>query len=89
VLDILTRSGLRNLPRNVLAMLIARPRRLFLHGWMSRELKAAWEEHGRNERYLTIEEARRIAAEHLPGASVREHLLWRYSIVFRQPGTRP
>jgi len=82
VLDILTREGIRNLPVNLIAASITIPRRLL---W-SRELRAAWREHGRNERYLTMTEARRVAAEHLPGARVHEHLLWRYSIVYQQPG---
>lgn len=48
-------------------------------GW---KLRRAFWRHGRNERYLTIGEAARTAAEALPGARVREHLLWRYSIVW-------
>lgn len=85
LLDILTRSGIRHLPINAVAAAISIPRRLLLRGLPSRELRAAWREHGRHEQYLTIGEARRIAAEHLPGAAVREHLLWRYSIVYEQP----
>ena len=85
MLDILTRSGIRHLPINALAASISIPRRLLLRSLPSRELRAAWREHGRHERYLTIDEARRAAAEHLPGAVVREHLLWRYSIVYEQP----
>ena len=46
--------------------------------------KAFWR-HGRNETYLTIEEARRVAQRELPGADVRAHLMWRYSIVWDKP----
>lgn len=49
------------------------------------KLRQAFWRHGRNETYLTIEEARRVAVEALPGASVRAHLLWRYSIVWDKP----
>jgi SAM-dependent methyltransferase len=50
------------------------------------ELRRAWEEHGRSDRYLTLAEVRAACARALPGARVRRHLLWRYSIVWRRPG---
>jgi SAM-dependent methyltransferase len=46
------------------------------------KLRQAFWRHGRNETYLTIDEARRIAEEALLDAQVRAHLLWRYSIVW-------
>jgi ubiquinone/menaquinone biosynthesis C-methylase UbiE len=46
------------------------------------KLRRAYWRHGRNETYLTIEDVERIASEELPGATVRAHLLWRYSIVW-------
>ena len=49
------------------------------------ELRRAWEEHGRSDRYLTLAEVRRVCGRVLPGASVRRHLLWRYSVVWRKP----
>jgi SAM-dependent methyltransferase len=49
------------------------------------ELRRAWEEHGRSDRYLTPAEVRQACTQALPGASVRRHLLWRYSIVWRRP----
>ncbi len=45
-----------------------------------RRVRAAWEEHERFDRLPTLPEARRQAASLLPGAQVRHHLLWRYSI---------
>jgi hypothetical protein len=50
------------------------------------ELRRAWEEHGRTDRYLTLAEVRAACARALPGARVRRHLLWRYLIVWRRPG---
>jgi trans-aconitate methyltransferase len=35
---------------------------------------------------MTFEEIRSQAVELLPGATVRRHLLWRYSLVWRKPG---
>ena len=49
------------------------------------ELRRAWAEHGRSDRYLTLAEVRAACAGALPGASVRRHLLWRYSVVWRKP----
>ena len=72
VLDVMTR---RNPILNALALVLGfRPT-----NW---KLRQAFWRHGRNETYLTIEEARRIAAAALPGARVDAHLFWRYSIVW-------
>lgn len=48
----------------------------------SPEASAAWDAHGRDETYPTLGEVRRVCADLLPGALVRRHLLWRYSIVW-------
>jgi len=50
-----------------------------------RAVRQAWAEHGRNDVYLTIAHVRRICDELLPGAIVRRHLLWRYSIIWHKP----
>lgn len=49
------------------------------------ELRRAWEEHGKNETYLSMGEAREICSDLLAGAKLRKHLLWRYSIIWRKP----
>jgi len=51
------------------------------------KLRKAFRRHGRNETYLTIEEARRVARRELPGARVNAHLMWRYSIVWDKPSS--
>lgn len=43
---------------------------------------AAWKHHGDAETYLTTREVRRIADRVVPGARVRRHLFWRYSLVW-------
>jgi ubiquinone/menaquinone biosynthesis C-methylase UbiE len=48
------------------------------------EVRKAWDEHGRDEIYPTLAEVRGLCAELLPGASVKKHLLWRYSIVWQK-----
>jgi len=45
------------------------------------EAHAAWEEHGRSDVYLTLSQLRQICDTHLPQAKIRQHLLWRYSLI--------
>jgi SAM-dependent methyltransferase len=50
------------------------------------ELRRAWDEHGKNETYISMGEARGICSDLLVGAKLRRHLLWRYSIIWEKPG---
>jgi len=50
-----------------------------------REVRAAWEEHEKHDSYLTIDEVRKVCDGLLPGALVRKHLLWRYTLVWQNP----
>jgi SAM-dependent methyltransferase len=47
------------------------------------EVCKAWEQHGKHDSYLTIKKVRALADEILPGASVKRHLLWRYTLTYR------
>jgi hypothetical protein len=47
-------------------------------------VREAWAEHGRHDTYPTLDEMRRICDGVLPGALIRGHLLWRYSLVWRK-----
>jgi len=51
----------------------------------SRAAREAWRHHGAGERYLSIDEARELAMQFLPGASVYNHPLWRYTIIWTKP----
>jgi SAM-dependent methyltransferase len=51
----------------------------------SKAERRAWEEHGKHDHYLHVPMVRRICRELLPGAIVKRHLFWRYSIVWRKP----
>jgi ubiquinone/menaquinone biosynthesis C-methylase UbiE len=52
-----------------------------------RELRRAWAQHGLNDTYLTMKQIRKICEKLLPGAQVRKHLLWQYSITWtKEPG---
>lgn len=69
-----------------LSVVAASIRRLSFHFHRPpRELRRAWAEHGRGDSYLSLAEARRLCAAHLPGAAFRRHLLWRYSVVWSAP----
>lgn len=48
-------------------------------------VRGIWAEHGKHDTYMTIDKIRRVATELLPGAIVRRHLFWRYSLVWRKP----
>jgi SAM-dependent methyltransferase len=49
------------------------------------EVRAAWDEHAREERYPTMAEVETWRLEHLPGARSYRHLQWRYTVVWRKP----
>jgi SAM-dependent methyltransferase len=83
VLDIV--DGRRDsLARNVLAAAWAAWLRRRRTGRLrqSAEVMAAWDAHGSTDRYSPFAEVRETCRRVLPGARVRRHLLWRYSIVW-------
>jgi hypothetical protein len=50
----------------------------------SAEARRAWDEHGQHDEYLTLSQVRASGANVLPGARVRRHLLWRYSLIWQK-----
>jgi SAM-dependent methyltransferase len=69
------------LPANA-ALRLARTGRLR----MPPAARRLWEEHGRHDVYPSLAAVRALAGDLLPGARVRRHLFWRYSLVWRKPG---
>ena len=49
------------------------------------EVREAWAEHGQHDSYLTLSQLRQRCQAVLPGAKIRRHLLWRYSLIWRKP----
>ena len=47
--------------------------------------REAWAAHGPHDHYLTLTEVRRVVRDLLPGAHVRRHLFYRYSLIWRKP----
>lgn len=51
----------------------------------SEELRAAWREHALYDHLNTLDEIVRLCNGVLPGASIRRHVLWRYSLFWKKP----
>jgi 2-polyprenyl-3-methyl-5-hydroxy-6-metoxy-1,4-benzoquinol methylase len=85
--NLLTLAGGRDAFLNVTAMAASVSLRLIHNGRLRppRAVRAAWEEHGQHDSYPTMREVRALCAELFPGASVRQHLFWRYSLTWRKP----
>jgi len=87
VLDLVSDESLFDVARSAVAV-AANPLLRLVHTGRLRDpkpVREAWAEHGRGETYLPLSEVRELCQELLPGAEVRRHLLWRYSIVWRKP----
>jgi SAM-dependent methyltransferase len=50
------------------------------------EVSAAWAAHGPHDHYPQLADVRHVCDRIIPGARVRQHLLWRYSLVWHKPG---
>ena len=87
ILDLFQPEGVVDALLNFPAMAVSVTLRLIHHGRVrpSREARAAWAEHERHDIYPTMNDVRRLCAEIFPGARVRKHLLWRYSIIWQRP----
>ncbi len=72
---------------NVLATPVSVSLRLIHHGRLlpRREARDAWAAHEKHDIYPTMNEVHALCAEILPGAKIRKHLLWRYSVVWKKP----
>ncbi len=49
-----------------------------------REVREAYDEHGKTDTYLTLPQVEQLCTDILPGARVSRHLFWRYSIVWKK-----
>ncbi len=89
VLDLFQDEGAADLLTSMLAMPVSMSLRLLKTGRLRepREVRAAWKEHERTDSFLTLSQIKSICAEMLPGAKVRKHLLWRYSIIWKKPSS--
>jgi len=80
-------SGLSDSLSNLLAIPVSVSLRLLHQRRLlpPREVRDAWAAHELHDIYPTMREVHGLCADLLPGAQVRKHLLWRYSIVWQKP----
>lgn len=86
VLDLMEPEGFYDRLMDAAALPVCAGLRL-LHERRLREpasVRAAWAEHAQFDTYPTLAEVRKACSELLPGAQVRRHLLWRYSVIWRK-----
>jgi SAM-dependent methyltransferase len=85
--NLFTAPGLLDTFLNIIAMGVSVSLRLIHNGRLKppREVRAAWEAHGQHDSYPKMSDVRTLCADILPGAKVRKHLLWRYSIIWQKP----
>lgn len=88
VLDLFCGEGLHDILRSVLAMPISTILKLLKNGEIraSSQRRAAWAEHAKHDSYLTVSQVRDICQKLLPDAQVRNHLFWRYSLIWKKVG---
>lgn len=86
ILDLFEPAGLLDSLSNLAAIPVSVGLRLRHQGRLlpKRVERVAWAAHERHDRYPTMEEVRALCARIIPGAQVRKHLLWRYSIVWNK-----
>jgi SAM-dependent methyltransferase len=86
ILDLYQQRGLTDLFVSALAVPVHLALRLIKTGRLRRstEAREAWAQHGLHEAYLSLSRIRQVCTRVPPGARVRRHLLWRYSIVWKK-----
>ena len=87
VRNLFTVAGLLDTFLNIVAMGVSVSLRLIHNGRLKppRAVRAAWAAHGQHDSYPKMSEIRELCAEILPGAEIKRHLLWRYSIIWQKP----
>lgn len=85
VLDLFQAEGIRDLLINLWAVPLHLILKLKNNGRLgeSKEIQDAWAEHGKYDHYLPVSQVRRVCNELLPGAIIKKHLFWRYSVVWQ------
>src|SRR5712692_7149958 len=85
--NLFTAVGLSDTLLNIIAMGVSVSLRLIHNGRLKppREVRAAWAAHAQHDSYPSMSEIRELCVDILPGAKIKRHLLWRYSIVWQKP----
>jgi ubiquinone/menaquinone biosynthesis C-methylase UbiE len=87
ILDLVGGRRLADLALECVAVPASMAHRLALTGRLRppKPIRDAWDAHGKTDRYSTISEIREVCRVQLPGASIRRHLYWRYSLIWKKP----
>jgi SAM-dependent methyltransferase len=87
ILDLFEPVGLSDSLLNFLALPVSVGLRFKHYGRLHQrpEERAAWAAHEHHDLYPTMREVRDLCAPLLPDAKIKQHLLWRYSIVWHKP----
>lgn len=85
VLDLVQSDSLVERMCDVVGVGVSTGLRLLHNGRLQppREVRKAWEQHGKHDSYLTMRQVRALA-DVLPGSKVTRCLLWRYMLVYRK-----
>jgi SAM-dependent methyltransferase len=51
----------------------------------AKRVRQAWDRHAAREQYLSLAEARHLTQRELPGSTVHNHWMWRYTLVWDKP----
>jgi len=88
VLDLFEPAGLADSLLNFVALPVSVGLRFKHYGRLRqrREVRDAWSAHERHDIYPTMSQVHALCASMLPGAKIKQHLLWRYSIVWEKAG---
>jgi ubiquinone/menaquinone biosynthesis C-methylase UbiE len=86
ILDLFEPQGLSDWLLNFPALSASTALRLIHHRRLRprREVRAAWAAHEAHDLYPTMNQVRSTCVDLLPNAQVKQHLLWRYSIVWQR-----
>ena len=87
--DLLTPTGILDRAADLLRFPVSMAMRCVRTGRLRArwEVRRAWAEHGKEERYLTRQEVAGTRDQYLQGGYVKYHLLWRYTVVWRKQVT--
>jgi 2-polyprenyl-3-methyl-5-hydroxy-6-metoxy-1,4-benzoquinol methylase len=86
VLDLVKAKTIMDYIPSIVAIPVSILIRLMKNGRLrpTKEEREAWAGHFRYDEYLSINEVKKIVKETLGKAKIRNHLFWRYSIIYKQ-----
>src|SRR5687768_12562346 len=86
VLDLFQPEGISDTLRSAVAVPLSLGLRLLTGGRIiaPQKVREAWARHGLTDSYLSLDQVREVCSSLLPGAVVKKHLFWRYSVIWKK-----